>query len=568
MFLRILVVLFWIFTLLQPASAQSWRRRKASQAQAPPVGVDKVPSSAPASEPASEPASKNEGARRAWRRTEAHGWVWVSRTIDLAQQLGGEDNIPTLDGEPLPVMPSVTLGLVIDNEGHVLTRLADATPGAPPVNVSVRAQGGRPVAAKFLGMDAVTGLCVLKAEGASLAAPAFSNLPALPRQLRIRLYGFHPRVNQNASAITSLYPRCAAFPGQVVKAVEDFRFNSYNPIYYLLSPQLTIAQDCSLILDKDDSVFGVAVYNIGGDGAHLVYPVSRLQTIAQSIIKSHASIAYGWLGATGEDAPGLASTRGRQSKPLGPLGATAQAAPQLTPAPVGRSQAPAAPGVRILNIVPDSPAEKAGVKPHDVVVAVNDHRIATIEQMVSMMKQISPDNEVSLKVMRGNEIKLLKAKLTSAPPAEPEQQFVAFNSKLDAIEKELSALPPTDPNRAHLENRKDAWRKLVNGLVDGIWNQAPPDVRLRVLYGFEVQTLTGQLMSYFAVDNGLLVSNVNENTVAARAGLQAGDVIVESGAKSINKLADLIDALDSAGGSPLEITVARRRERMKITFRR
>src|SRR5262247_3977500 len=561
MFLRILVVFFWIFTLLQPASAQSWRRRKAGQAQAPPVGVDKVQAGAPAS----EPASVNEGAKRAWRRTEAHGWVWVSRTIDLAQQLGGEYNIPTLDGEPLPVMPSVTLGLVIDNEGHVLTRLADATPGAPPVNVSVRAQGGRPFAAKFLGMDEVTGLCVLKAEGASLAAPAFSNLPALPRQLRIRLYGFHPRINQNTSVITSLYPRCNSYPGLIVKAVEDFRFDTDNPIYYLLSPQMTIAQDCSLILDKDDSVFGVAVYNIGGDGAHIVYPVSRLQTIAQSIIKSHASIAYGWLGATGEDAPGLAPPRRRQSQTLGPLGATAQAAPRVAPAPVGRPQAP---GVRILNIVPDSPAEKAGVKPHDVVVAVNDHRIVTYDQMVSMMKQISPDNEVSLKVKRGDEIKLLKAKLTSAPPPEPEQQFVAFNSKLDAIEKELNALPPTDPNRAHLENRKDAWRKLVNGLVDGIWNQAPLDVRLRVLYGFEVQTLTGQLMSYFAVDNGLLVSNVNENTVAARAGLQAGDVIVESGAKSINRLADLIDALDSAGGSPLEITVARRRERLKINFRR
>jgi S1-C subfamily serine protease len=561
MFLRILVVFFWIFTLLQPASAQSWRRRKASQAQATPVVVDKVQAGAPAS----EPASKNDGAKRRWRRTEAKGWVWVSRTIDLAQQLGGEYNIPTLDGEPLPMMPSVTLGLVIDNEGHVLTRLADATPGAPPVNVSVRAQDGRPVAAKFLGMDAVTGLCVLKAEGASLAAPAFSNLPALPRELRIRLYGFHPRVNQNASAITSLYPRCNTFPGQIVKAVEDFRFNSYNPIYYLLSPQLTIAQDCSLILDKDDSVFGVAVYNISGDGAHLVYPVSRLQTIAQSIIKSHASIAYGWLGATGEDAPRLAPPRRGHSKTLGPLGDTTQAPPGPTRAPVDRPQAP---GVRILNIVPDSPAEKAGVQPHDVVVAVNDHKIVTFDQMVSMMKQISPDNEVALKVKRGNEIKLLKAKLTSAPPAEPEQQFVTFNSKLDAIEKELNALPPADPNRAHLENRKDAWRKLVNGLVDGIWNQAPPDVRLRVLYGFEVQTLTGQLMSYFAVDNGLLVSNVNENTVAARAALQAGDVILESGAKSINKLADLIDALDSAGGSPLEFTVARNRERLKITFRR
>src|SRR5262245_28164917 len=534
MFLRVLIVLFWIFTLLQPASAQGWRRRKSRPAQA--TGVDKVSPG--------EPAGANDGVKGALRRTEANGWVWVSRTIDLAQQLGGEDKIMTLDGGPLMRKPSITLGLVIDDEGHVLTRLADATPANPPENVSVRPQGGRPTPAKFLGMDAVTGLCVLKAEGASFAAPAFSNLTALPRQLRIRLYGFHPKINQNTSVITSLYPRCNSYPGLIVKAVEDFRFDSDNPIYYLLSPQMTIAQDCSLILDKDDSVFGVAIYTIGGEGNHLVYPISRLQTIAQSIIKSHTSIAYGWLGATGQDAARPAPVR------------------------VNRHQAAAELGVQILNIAPDGPAEKAGVKPDDVVVAVNDHRIATYEQMVSLMKQISPDNEVSLKVKRGNEYKLLKARLTSAPAVEPEQQFVAFNRKLNDIEMELNSLPPTDPNRPHLENRKDAWRKFVNGLVDGIWNQAPPDVRLRVLYGFEIQTLTGQLMSYFETSNGLLVSNVNENTVAARSGLMAGDVVVEAGAKQINRLADLIEALDSAGGSPVEITVARRRELIKITFRR
>ncbi|MBO0727166.1 MAG: PDZ domain-containing protein [Blastocatellia bacterium] len=542
MFLRILVVLFWIFTLLQPASAQTWRRRNTGLSRATATEADKVP----ASDPAVPPTNDSDGAGATSRRPEAHGWVWVSRTIDLAQQLGGEDKIMTLDGEPLPAMrkPSVTLGLVIDDENHIVTRLVGATPDNPPTDITVRAQGGRPAPAKFLGMDAVTGLCVLQAEGASLTAPVFSNLPALPRQLSIRLYGFHPKINQNTSVITSLYPRCNFYPGQIVKAVEDFRFNSRNPIYYLLTPQMTLAQDCSLILDEDDTVFGVAIYNIGGDGNHLVYPVSRLQTIARSVIESHASIAYGWLGATGQDAPMSALPHVRSS------------------------QSPGAPGVRILNIAPDSPAELAGVKPHDVVVAVNARRISTYAQMVSLMKQISPDNEVSLRVKRGNEYKLLKAKLVSAPAIEPEQQFVVFNRKINDIEKELNSLAPTDPNRSHLEHRKDAWRKFVNGLVDGIWNQAPLDVRLRVLYGFEIQTLTDQLMSYFAAPNGMLVSNVTEGAGAARSGLQAGDVIVEAGAKPINRLADLIDALDSASGSPIEITLMRRGERLKITFQR
>lgn len=534
MFLRIFVVLFWIFTMLQPASAQTSRRKKTAPAKAPATSTDKVP------------ANENDGFKVALWRPEAHGWVWVSHTIDLGRQTGGEDNLMTLDGEPSTAMrrTRIALGLVIDNEGHVVTRLVDVTPANPPVNISIRAQGARPASAKFLGMDTVTGLCVLKAEGASLAAPIFSNLPDLPKQLHIRLYGFHPKLNQNTSVLTSLYPHCVTFPGQIAKAVDDFRFNAGNPIYYLLTPQLTPVQDCSLILEKGGSVFGVAIYNIGGPRKHFVYPVSRLQTIAQSVIKSHSSIAYGWLGARGQDAPRPAPTR--DSKP----------------------QAPAELGVQILNIAPDSPAEIAGIKPYDVVVAVNDLKISTHAQMVMLMKQISPDNEVSLKVKRGNEYMRLKAKLISAPAIEPEQQLVAFNRKLNDIEKELNSLAPTDPNRAHLENRKDAWRRFVNGLVDGIWNQAQPDVRLRVLYGFEIQTLKGQLMSYFAVNNGLLVSNVNENTVAARSGLQAGDVIVEAGAKPINRLADLIDALDSAGAASFEITVARRRERVKITFRR
>lgn len=544
MFLRVLVVLFCIFTLLQPASAQTWRRRSPRLPQAPATDADKVP----AGEPISESASEDDRANSALRRTETRGWVWVSRTIDMAQQLGGEENLMTLDGEPLPVMrkPSVTIGLVIDDEGHVVTRLVGATPANPPIDITVRAQGGRPAPAKFLGMDAVTGLCVLKVDGASLTAPAFSSMAALPEQLRIRLYGFHPKINQNTAVITSLYPRCNVYSGQIVKAVEDFRFNSRNPIYYLLSPQMTLAQDCSLILDEDDSVFGVAIYNISGEGNHLVYPVSRLQTIAQSVIESHTSIAYGWLGAQGQDSP--------------------RATPAL--ARVSRLRSSADLGVQILNIAPDSPAEIAGVKPHDVVVAVNDRRISTYSQMVSMMKQISPDDEVSLRVKRGNEYKLLKAKLTSAPAFEPEQQFVAFNRKLDDIERELNSLPPTDPNRPQLESRKDAWRKFVNGLVDGIWNQAPLDVRLRVLYGFEIQALTGQLMSYFGAPNGLLVSNVGEGAIAARSGLQAGDVIIAAGAKQINRLTDLVDALDSANSSPIEITVARRGKRVKIIFQR
>src|SRR5262249_45405680 len=154
-----LVVLFWIFTLLQPTSAQTWRRRNQGLPKTPAPGSDKITAGATTSDQKSEPTDQNNddevvSRRQESPRAETHGWVWVSRTIDLAQQLGGEDNLMTLDGEPLIEKRklSVTLGLVIDDEGHVVTRLVGATPANPPTDISVRAQGGRPMPAKFLGM--------------------------------------------------------------------------------------------------------------------------------------------------------------------------------------------------------------------------------------------------------------------------------------------------------------------------------------------------------------------------------------------------------------------------------
>ncbi len=534
MFLRILVVSFWILTLLSPASAQASRRK----AQKPRTTKPPAITTAPVATNEPKPGAIT------LRQSEPKGWVWVTHTIDLAQQLGGEDNIMTLDGEPLPLMQKkrVTLGLVIDDDGHVVTRLVDVTPNNPPINVTVRSSSEpKPVAAKFLGMDTVTGLCVLKAESGSRQPPVFSNQTALPPRLNIRLYGFHPNLNQNISAAMSLEsPRCNFYPGQIAKAASDFRFNASNPIYYLLSPQLTPVQDCSLIIEKETSVFGIAIYDIGSEGNHLVYPISRVQTIAQTVIKSYKSIAYGWLGATGRDVPAQIPTQ------------------------INKLRTPTERGVWITAVAPDSPAEIAGVKPLDVVVGVNDRTVDTYAQMVTLMRQIPPDSEVTLKVKRGGEYRTLKAKLVPAPATEPEQQLIAFTSRLQNIENELRTLPATDPNRQNLEIRKEAWRNFLTGIT----NAAPADIRLRVYYGFDIQSLTGQLMNYFAVTNGVLVTNVAENNRAARCGLKAGDVIIRAGERPVNNLATLISALDSSEGEPVEITISRRREQLKITFQR
>lgn len=469
------------------------------------------------------------------------GWVWVTQTLDLSKQYGGEENIFTLDGAPPPSLlhKRVTLGLVIDDQGHIVTRLIDVNPSNPPVDLTVRVSGSIPTKAKFVGMDTVTGFCVIKVEGVNLKQANFDHSTTLPQRLNVRLYGFHPNQLLGTSSRLTMNvetPRPNLFAGEIAKAASDFRYNTSNPIYYLLNPQITPAQDGSLIL-KNGAVFGIAFYDTGSEGKHLVYPVSRVQTIAEYVIKSNQSIAYGWLGATGNNVYAPIQT---------PLS-------QRTPVELG---------VRILAVAPDSPAEKAGVRPQDILLGINDRRIENREQLSSAIRQIPADSEVTLRIKRSNEYKIVKAKLIPAPATDPEQQLFAHVRRLEVMKDELKALPPTDPTRQSLEARVN----MMSSFVQILTSPASPEIRLRIFYGFEVETLTGQLMNYFAVTNGVLVSNVVDNNKAARAGLQAGDIITKVGEIQITNLPTLIKALNEAEGEAIEITVSRRREVVKLAL--
>src|SRR5262245_44671850 len=187
MLLRILVVLCWILMALAPASAQSSRRKsqRPSPAKAPTTGVTQNPPDNPG------PAKPDQLRSLERSREDDKGLVRVLYTIDLVKLLGGEESMMTLDGGPLPVMKQTrtTLGAVIDNERHLVTLLVDVTATHRPWGVSVRPSIGPPVAAKFLGMHTVTGLCVLEVKGASLETPSFYNSTVLPKQLNIQLRG-------------------------------------------------------------------------------------------------------------------------------------------------------------------------------------------------------------------------------------------------------------------------------------------------------------------------------------------------------------------------------------------
>jgi S1-C subfamily serine protease len=466
------------------------------------------------------------------------GWVWVSQTFDISKQIGEEESILTLDGEPLPSLlrRRVTLGLVINDRGHIVTRLIDVSPSSPPSDLSVRSLTTRPVAARFIGMDQVSGLCILKAEGGNLPAASFYSPSLLPASLEIRLYGFHPNQRMNLQAnVVYTNPRRIFSAGKVIKATQDFRYQPSNPVYHLLSPRLTPIQDGSLVLGPMNRIFGIGIYDSSGQGPDLVYPISRIVNVANSIIQSEQSVTHGWLGATGIDAT------------VGPPSAIYQ--PSLENV-----------GVRITAVAPDSPAEKAGILPKDLLLSINGRRIGNYAQLVTAVRQLSAGSEISVRVRRGSEIRTLKPTLAVSPSIEPEQQLRTFARRIEEMQSTLRTMEEGGPARSQLLERIEKMKHFL----ETITIPAPPRIRVRVFLGVETVPLSGQLMGYFAVTNGLLVTSVEEKSKAAIAGLQAGDILIQVDSTRITDIQALSQSLFQSTGEILSLVIVRNREKKTL----
>jgi S1-C subfamily serine protease len=72
-------------------------------------------------------------------------------------------------------------------------------------------------------------------------------------------------------------------------------------------------------------------------------------------------------------------------------------------------------GVVVTEVVPDSPAAKAGLQSGDVITRFNDKDVSDEQQLRQMIRDAGVGNQVAFTVMHGNEKKDLKATLVQAP---------------------------------------------------------------------------------------------------------------------------------------------------------
>jgi len=197
-------------------------------------------------------------------------------------------------------------------------------------------------------------------------------------------------------------------------------------------------------------------------------------------------------------------------------------------------------GVGVTEVVKDSPAEKAGLRKGDVILRFDGEAVTSVRKLNRLVMESSPDQNVHLTISRGGSEQEISATLTKRNPMVNVRGREMSDEIRQKIEKEL---PKIKEGNGRFIFNMGSYRRI----------------------GISTQTLTKQLADYFGVADGILVTFVNENSPAAKAGLKAGDVITAVDGEKVDSPGDISRALNKKQDGSVTLTIVRDRNTKTIT---
>lgn len=156
-------------------------------------------------------------------------------------------------------------------------------------------------------------------------------------------------------------------------------------------------------------------------------------------------------------------------------------------------------GALVADVTKDGPADKAGVKRGDIIVELNGNKIDEMPDLPKLVASYSPGTKTKMIVLRDGKEKELNVKLGELPE---QATKVSSRPEQDGVEQNL---------------------------------------------GIIVQEITPQIKSRLGIEysDGVVITNVKDNSVASEGGIMRGDVILEVNKKQIANLDDYRKAVDS-----------------------
>jgi C-terminal processing protease CtpA/Prc len=224
----------------------------------------------------------------------------------------------------------------------------------------------------------------------------------------------------------------------------------------------------------------------------------------------------------------------------------------------------------ILSVDPGSPAERAGIRPGDVLVAYNG--IDLIAHEFNLRDLFAPKKRVDLSVRRGGEVKQYSLVVAATP--EPVLRRRMEMEKQAWFEAPASGtIVVSGDSGGPVQIRAFAATGRRGGpTVGGIGMMMMPLEKMiffsnNGLFGAGLTTVNEELSKVRNLPKGVLVTNAPDDSPAFRSGLRIGDVIVMADDDSVETFGDLRDlVIRHFANHSLALEVVRQQKAKKLTL--
>ena len=382
---------------------------------------------------------------------------------ELFRRFFGEKGMPDF-GDAMPhEVQGQGSGFIVDPAGYIVTN-HHVIDGAKEITVSLA--DGSKHKARVQGWDDKTDIAVLKIDaGKPLPHVQFGDSDAV-------------RIGEWVLAVGNPFGLGGTVTAGIVSARgRDIQSGPYDD-YLQVDAPINRGNSGGPLFDTTGRVVGIntAIFSPSGGnvGIGFAIPASTAASVVDQL-RSEGRIERGWLGVL-----------------LQPV--SAEIAEGLGLAAEG--------GSLVANVEPDSPAAKAGLKPGDVVLAVNGRPLESVKALARAVADTRPGSTLTLQVSREQQTRDVQVVIGSPPGA---GQVAAAAEQADAGSAPrlgLALAPLTEQTRARLGIEKEA--------------------------------------------QGVVVARVEQDSPAAQAGIRPGSLISMVGQRSVNAPEDVVKAVADA----------------------
>ncbi len=267
-------------------------------------------------------------------------------------------------------------GVIVSSNGYILTN-QHVVESADEIQVALA--DGRTLPARVVGADPETDLAVLKIDTSNLPAITFAQAESLKVGDWVLAVGNPFGVGQTVTAgiVSAL--------GRTHLGINTFE--NFIQTDAAINP----GNSGGALVDGAGNLVGVnsAIYSRtgGSQGIGFAIPVSIARQVMEQIIKS-GSVTRGWVGVEVQD---------------------------LTPELAESFSLKNAEGALIAGVLKGGPADAGGIRPGDILLAVNNQKVVDSASLLNLIADLKPGVNAQLRVARKQQFLDLKIQVGRRP---------------------------------------------------------------------------------------------------------------------------------------------------------